>query len=555
MKEICSAIDEERYKMIKKSMILGILALLLTFGCVNFKTNSTEGETLVQEIHINQLGYRPHDTKKAVISQGKTAFNIMRVSDEAIVYNGTVSDAVYDAASRDTVHIADFSAMTEKGEYVLHTADGKSYPFFISDNPYTDLRTALLDMFNYQKCGVDLDCGIWSHPACHITPATIYGTSEKKDVSGGWHDAGDYGRYIVPAAKSVADLLLAYELSPNPDPELLEIAWFEIEWMLKMQDTKTGGVYHKVSCRQFNPLGQMPQNELSELVLSPISPTATADFAASIALASRFFPDKKNVLLNAAKSAWNWCIANPDAPGFRNPSGINTGEYGDRNSRDERFWAACELFVATGEAMYHDFIKSGNVYTGLGWADMGTFGLVAYLFHAGDKADTSLVETMKNRLLSVCDNIMNQYQKEPYGVSLGTNYYWGSNMAVGNNAMTLLLSSRFSENSTAYIEAALEHIHYLLGRNPLSQSYITGFGPTAPINPHHRPSVAMGSTVPGMVVGGPNMNTQQDPALKAHRAGFPPSKCYIDHRDSYASNEITIYWNSPVYFVVAALGL
>jgi endoglucanase len=539
----------------KRLWVLGTLMLLLTFGCVNLKTNSPKGETLMKEININQLGYRPHDLKRAVIPQGNTVFSIMRVSDETIVYNGTASEAVYDAASRDTVRIADFTSVTEKGEYVLCIAEGRSYPFLIGDNPYTDLRTALLIMFNYQKCGIDLDCGRWSHPACHTSLATVYGTNGKKDVSGGWHDAGDYGRYIVPAAKSVADLLLAYELSPNPDPELLEMVWFEIEWMLKMQDAETGGVYHKVSCRQFNALGQMPQNELSELVLSPISPTATANFAASMALASRFYPDKKNVLLNAARSAWNWCTSNPDAPGFRNPPGVNTGEYGDRNSRDERFWAACELFVATGEAMYHDFIKSSTVYTGLGWADMGTFGLVAYLFHAGDKADATLLTTMKDRLLSVCNNIMSQYQKEPYGVSLGTNYYWGSNMTVGNNAMTLLLGSRFSEDSTAYTEAALEHIHYLLGRNPLSQSYITGFGPTAPINPHHRPSVAMGSAVPGMVVGGPNMNTQQDPALKAHRTGLPPSKCYIDHRDSYASNEITIYWNSPVYFVTAALGL
>ena len=509
----------------------------------------------MKTIHVNQLGYRPGDPKKAVIPQSDTAFRVIRVPDETVAYNGIAGEAVYDAASMDTVRIADFSMLNEKGEYVLCSATERSYPFVIGDSPYTGLRTALLDMFDYQKCGIDLDCGLWSHPACHNSPARVYGTNEKKEVSGGWHDAGDYGRYVVPASMAVADLLLAHELSPNPAPELLETVWFEVEWMLKMQDAKTGGVYHKVSCSQFNELDEMPQSEHGELILSPISPTATADFAATMALASRFYPANKAVLLNAARRAWDWCAANPDAQDFKNPPDIRTGQYGDIGDKDERFWAACELFAATGEDRYHDAIKSGDVYAGLGWADMGTYGLVAYLDHAGDKACASLSRMMKDKLLSACKNMISQYENDPYGISLGTKYRWGSNLDVGNNAMTLLLGSRLTDDGAAYTEAALEHLHYLLGRNPLSQSYITGFGSNAPKHPHHRPSVAVGSAVPGMVVGGPNMNTPRDLALKAHCEGLPPSKCYVDHKDSFASNEVAIYWNSTVYFLVAFLGL
>ena len=508
------------------------------------------------KIHVNQLGYRPGDPKKAVIPQGETAFRVVRVSDGAGVYDGTAGGAVHDVASMDTVHVADFSSVTEKGEYVLCVAGEKSYPFVIDDNPCAGLRKALLDMFHYQKCGVDLDCDLWSHPSCHDSPATVYGTNEKKEVSGGWHDAGDYGRYVVPAAMAVADLLLAYELSPVPDPELLETVWFEVEWMLKMQDAKTGGVYHKVGCGQFNALDEMPHDERGELILSPVSPTATADFAATMALASRFYPNAKDALLSAAKRAWDWCVANPDTPNFKNPPDIRTGEYGDINNKDERFWAACELFAATGDETYHDAIKSGEIHVGLGWADMGTYGLVAYLNHAGDKACASLTAMIKDKLLCACDNVISQYQNDPYGISLGTKYRWGSNLDVANNAMTLLLGRRFADDGgKIYTEAALEHLHYLLGRNPLSQSYVTGFGSAAPRHPHHRPSVAVGSAVPGMVVGGPNMNTPRDLTLHAHCEGLPPSRCYVDHSDSFASNEVAIYWNSTVYFVVAVLGL
>ncbi|MCL2499847.1 MAG: glycoside hydrolase family 9 protein [Defluviitaleaceae bacterium] len=506
-------------------------------------------------IRINQLGYRPDDVKKATVTLNAKTFRVQRSSDRSVAYEGTVGPALHDAPSGETVRVADFSALTEEGTYMLYVGDTPSYPFRISDNPYDGLRAALLGFFHYQKCGVDLDCGIWSHPACHTSLATVYGTEIKKDVSGGWHDAGDYGRYVVPAAKAVADLLLAHELAPKPDAELLDAVWFELEWMLKMQDEETGGVYHKVSCHHFNALDEMPHNERAELVLCPVTSTATATFAAVMAMASRFCPDKKERLLSAAQNAWDWLTANPDAPMFKNPEGVFTGGYGDRSDKDERFWAACELFAATGGEAFHDYIKSDEIHTGLGWNQVGTYGIVAYLYHAKDRADAPLTARMEETLLTVCRQIMNPYKNDPYGVSLGDEYRWGSNMTVGNHAMTLLLARPFTKHAAEYTQAALDHLHYLLGRNPVSYSYITGFGANPALYPHHRPSVAMGQAVPGMVVGGPNKFTQQDPALKEHCTGFPPSKCYVDHKDSYSGNEITIYWNSPVYFMAAVLDI
>ena len=523
---------------------------------------------IMSVIHINQLGYRPHDPKRAVIPRDEAEFCVVRVSDEAVVFRGKAGEPADDSASMDTVRIADFSSLKEAGEYAVCAASARSYPFKISDKPYGGLRAALLEMFNYQKCGVDLDCGLWSHSACHTGLATIYGTEEKKEVSGGWHDAGDYGRYIVPAAKAVADLLLAHRFSAHPDQGLLDIVWFEIEWMLKMQDEQSGGVYHKVSCAKFDALDEMPQDEHGELIISPISATATADFAAIMALAGGFYPQHRDTLLGAAQRAWNWCAAHPDTPGFTNPPGINTGGYGDDNDRDERFWAACALFAATGEETCHDYIKASYFFNenhrddsqggvlfphGLGWGNMETYALIAYLLCA-QMTDNDITRRMKDSLLRSCDDIMGLYQKCPYGVSSGDFYPWGSNMIVANNAMMLIMGSRLC-GKPEYAEAALEHFHYLLGRNPLSQSYITGFGPTAPKNPHHRPSVAKGSAVPGMVVGGPCMRFNRDAAVNAHCADAPPAKRYIDHKESFSTNEIAIYWNSPVYFMMAALDL
>ncbi|MCL1820117.1 MAG: glycoside hydrolase family 9 protein [Oscillospiraceae bacterium] len=523
------------------------------------EVNMSELEIL-DNIHINQLGYRPDSPKQAVIPDNASEFSLCRADDNSIVYSGIASDSLTSEAADETVRIADFSDFTQNGEYYIYAGEGRSYSFQINENPYGGLRKAILDFFHYQKCGMELDAGVWSHPECHATTARAYDingdlTEDWKDVTGGWHDAGDYGRYIVPAAQTVAQLLLGYEMSNNPDSELLDIVWFEIEWMLKMQDEATGGVYHKVTCRSFPPLDIMPQSETDTLYLSPMSVAATGDFAASMALASRFYPEQKDTLLAAARRAWDWLQKNPDLPSFKNPRLVVTGEYGDDTTDDERFWAACELFAATGEEKFHDYIKSDDLYAGLGWKHMGTYGLIAYLFNAGDNADPELTERMKAKLQAVCDDIMAKYSSEPYGVSLGTDYDWGSNMEVGNNAMTLLIGDMLLGNTAGYTEAALDHMNYLLGKNALSQSYITGFGSKASAWPHHRPSVTTRQTVPGMVVGGPNSRVDDDPTLKRYCDGQPPMKCYVDHIDSYASNEITIYWNSPVYFVLAVLGL
>ena len=526
----------------------------------------------MKKIHVNQLGYRTKDFKRAVVAQNDDKFQVVRASDNSVAYDGVSGNEIYDAASEETVRIADFSDFSEKGEYIIRADSGSSYPFLIDETPYKGFRNALLEMFNYQKCGVDLDCGLWSHPVCHDSPATIYGTDEKKDVSGGWHDAGDYGRYIVPAAMTVADLLLAHELSPGThgravpeandqpktDEKILETVWFEIEWMLKMQCEKTGGVYHKVSCRTFNALDEMPHDEKGELVICPISYTATADFAAAMALGSRFYPSKKDVLLNSAKRAWDWCMKNPHAPNFTNPPDIKTGMYGDDNNKDEILWAACELFAATCEEKYHDVIKSSEIFLGLGWADMGTYGIAAYLRLANEKPNvinSAQVTKMKNKLRLECKEILQKNKKEPYGTSQGTYYRWGSNLDVANNAKALLLYHHLAEKNIEYEETAMEHMHYLLGRNPLSQSYITGFGSNASKSPHHRPSVAAQAAFPGMVIGGPNSTTPRDITLQNHCEGNPPSKFYVDDKESFASNEVSIYWNSAVYFVASVLNM
>lgn len=72
----------------------------------------------------------------------------------------------------------------------------------------------------------------------------------------------------------------------------------------------------------------------------------------------------------------------------------------------------------------------------------------------------------------------------------------------------------------------------------------------SPEHPHHRPSIAKGTAMTGMLVGGVNSDLA-DPAAQKHLKNVPPDKCYVDDDGSYSTNEITIYWNSPLIYLLS----
>ncbi len=425
-------------------------------------------------------------------------------------------------------------------------------------------------MFYLQRCGCRLPkdlAGAYAHPACHTPKARIYGTELFEDVTGGWHDAGDYGRYAAPAAKAVADLMLAYTAAPSMFtdslnihdsasgmPDILTEVRYELEWMKKMQRAD-GAVYHKVTCASF-PGFVMPQCETDELIISPVSTAAAGGFAAAMAMAYRVYADLDLAFaqdcLTAARRAWDYLSVTEPIP-FWNPEGIVTGIYDDENDSDERYWAACALYAATGEGKYHDYIRNSinpKWAADLGWADVGAYGNAVYLRLDNDLTDTAVKNSIANGLLNAADELIQSTRSSEYGISVN-DFIWGSNMVVMNNAMLLLLAYD-TQPQSGYIECARRHLDYIFGNNPMSVCYVTGCNESSARHPHHRPSVATGSTMPGMLVGGPDQYLH-DPCAEAQLQGSSPPCCYIDHAESYSTNEVAIYWNSPLVYVMARL--
>ncbi len=524
------------------------------------------------EININQVGYKSKDAKIAIFrdSSKDTNFDVVDVKTGKSVFTGNISGSVKTASAGETVAYGDFSSVDKPGTYKIVAANsGESYEFVIGDDVYGDIFTDIVKMFYKMRCGCDLDnehAGDFAHKACHTKKAIIYGTNKTKDVSGGWHDAGDYGRYVVPGAKAVADLLLAYEdysqsftdnvgipESGNGIPDVLDEARYELDWMLKMQDEKSGGVYHKVTGLNFEGV-VLPETVSDDLYILPISNCATGDFAAVMAMAARVYNQYDAAFakkcLTAAKSALAYMESNENNGGFKNPSDVLTGEYPDTEDADEYFWALCELYKTTGDSAYSEKLSSLDISSlgnGLGWAAVGFFGCYAYL--TSENQDATLIEKISNRFNSYILSIEHNVKDDGYFSTVGKVYPWGSNMKLANNGMAVLMANKIYGKDT---ELAKKQLNYLLGANPTSYCFVTGYGTLSPESTHHRPSMVLNKTMKGMLVGGANSNLE-DPYARGVLAGKPAAKCYVDSSQSYSCNEITIYWNSPLVYLLAGL--
>ncbi|ACL76568.1 glycoside hydrolase family 9 protein [Ruminiclostridium cellulolyticum] len=530
------------------------------------------------DVHVNQLGYKTLSKKIAVIKGQYKKFQVVDSKTGVAVLTGDLTGNPKDESSGDTVCYADFSKITVPGKYFISISGlGKSYDFLIDDNVYSKLGDAMLKALCYQRCGTALTpdfAGEYSHAECHKTLAKFYNDETREiDVSGGWHDAGDYGRYVVPATVTVAGLLLAYEFYPqvftdavripesgNKIPDVLDEAKYGIEWLLKMQDSESGGVYHKVTSRVFPEMTTMPDKDVDNQLVMSISTNATADFAAVTAMASRIYvtidPVFSQNCLQASQKAWEWLEKNKDFVSFKNPSDVASGEYGDSSGKDEKAWAAAELFRATGNEKYNEYFTDNYQIEGfgLGWQNVSGFAAIAYMFSDVSGTDQKKVDEIKKAWLDKADMFASTGQKDGYLVAMHKmEYNWGSNMNVATHAMHLLISDRLKTDDK-YIHTAEDCTHYLLGRNTLNQSYITGFGSKQVKKPHHRPSAAdlALNPVPGLMVGGPDSALEDDVA-KSKLSGKFPAECYIDDINSFSTNEVATYWNSPVIFILGYL--
>ncbi len=540
-------------------------------------------------IFLNQTGYLPTAAKKATVrlaEAGSKDFLVRRVADRTVVLRGKLGATIRDEASGDEVGVADFSALRLPGEYRIEVGGLASDSFPVAAEVYANGLRLTMRAFYGQRCGCAVDLGDgYKHPACHADGA-FHPSSGRSGAQagklpnrGGWHDAGDYGRYIVNSGLSTATLLWAWELYPAalgrlalvipesggklPD-YLAEVRW-NLEWMLSLQDAD-GGVWHKQTSERFCAFVMPQDDKLTSYVIGTGGPPfkstgATADLAAVMAVAARCYDPYDHAFaqrcLAASRRAWDWAVAHPEVQ-FENPPGISTGGYGDRDLGDEIAWASAELWRATGEARYEAAFlahaPTGDQLATIsapGWGGVLPMAYWTYAMGEG-KGNPAVKAAVRDATQAAAAALIERAGRNGYGNTLAPREYnWGSNSVAANQSLLLLIANRFHPDAAAR-EAALNNLHYLLGRNCLGVSWVTQLGVRPFQHPHHRPSAADGIDAPwpGLLSGGPNAGGGD--AVWTKLPKLPPMRMWVDDERAYSMNEIAINWNAPLVFLLAA---
>ncbi|MEO3839903.1 glycoside hydrolase family 9 protein [Streptomyces sp. B22F1] len=559
-------------------------------------------------VRVNQVGYLTEGPKNGtfVTEAAQPLTWTLNAADGTEKASGTTVPAGTDPTSLENVHTFAFGDFTEAGEGYTVTIDGEtSEPFAIGDDIYGTLRTDALAYFYHNRSGIEIDADLvgeeYARPAGHVNVEPNQGDSDVPcqpgvcdytlDAAGGWYDAGDHGKYVVNGGIAAAQVMSVYERTLTTDgadgepigdgklavpergngvPDVLDEARWQMEFLLSMQvpagEELAGMAHHKLHDDQWTALPTLPHEDAQARELHPPSTAATLNLAATGAQCARLYADFDadfaDRCLAAARTAYAAAEANPDRLADPN-DGTGGGAYSDGEVSDEFYWAAAELYLSTGEDAYLQDVLDSPLHgdaeavfpaDGMSWAATAGLGALDLATVDSGLTDAQLA-AVRGMVTDAADGYAADAANAAYGVPYapaGGRYVWGSNSQVLNN-MVVLATAHGLTGEAGYRDAVLTGLDYLLGRNPLNQSYVTGHGERDSKNQHHRfwanqldPSLP--NPPAGALAGGPDSQLE-DPVAQRELAGCPPAMCYIDHIESYSTNEVTINWNAPLSWI------
>ncbi len=427
-------------------------------------------------ILVDQIGYNT-DSDKAVVFKGQDlpeTFDIYDLESGRPVYTGNILKSVYNEELGEYDSLAYFTDFTAEGDYYIYSdVLGESYSFSVKKDVYKDIMDLACKNYYLNRCGIGLSeayAGDNAHSACHTTMARLKDDSgEQIDVTGGWHMDEQAGRDTTIGSRVCENLLLAYEMNPssfgddagipesgNNIPDILDEVRFEVEWLLKMQDTRTGGEY----AAAVTDAGSSDDIFTAPVYVTPVSMDSTISFAAMMARFSYFYQEYDaefaTTCLKAADRAWS-CYLN------------------NRNAEDDSaaFNAAAQLYRATGDSSYHeilDYYFEKDNFSELFNTDENIFlGSVTYL-SINQEVDVDRCTALMKLLMKRAEDIAARSSASTYLVSdygLDEGYY---KMLIDMRCLTVTDHIIYNHEYTTIIQ---NHVHYLAGMNPEAINNLT----------------------------------------------------------------------------------
>jgi hypothetical protein len=463
----------------------------------------------------------------------------------------------YSPTPYQKVCVADFSSFTTPGEYrLLVPGLGASLPFLIDDGiAMAFTRTYALGLY-HQRCGTDnaLPFTRFMHNACHTalvdvpSPQANYSftwntiaayanqtnadnppqvapalTSEaaqlypfvnhgQLDAHGGHHDAGDYSKYTINSALLVHSLMFAVDAFPGvaaldnlgiPESgdgvsDLMQEAKWEADYLARIQDAD-GGFYFITYPRNREYENNVLPDQGDPQVVWPKTTASTAVGVAALAQCAsspKFkaqYPVEAAAYLQKARLGWQF-LTNAIALHGKAGAYQKITHYGDVFTHDDELaWAACEMFLATGDQSIHQTLKSWfpnpndpATYRWGWWRMWESYGCAvrSYAFAArtgrlpASALDAAYLAKCETEVKGAGQDVYQRAHDSAYGTSFpsqtkavrGGGWYFSSEQTFDITAAYQL------DARPEYLDAIICNMNYEAGVNPANASLITGLG-------------------------------------------------------------------------------
>jgi hypothetical protein len=553
-------------------------------------------------VRYDQVGYSlDADRFAVVVSPGLSAprYRIHDATTQCVVAEGTAGPRVLQTTSRAgtplTADRVDLSALAA-GHYVVALEDGSwTGPIVIAKDVRAPILPLVVRFLAEQRCGPTTK-SVSLHDACHLSKSITaghsgdgvvvedgarppYRTFGSVDVEGGWHDAGDYIKFVGTTSYVLAvDLMVLRDDGAalgQPGKELASELRWGLDWLLKMVDGPAP--FHQVGGEgDHDPDWRLPERDTTEPIEAydarPVFRLAKGRgrnvlgrSAAAFAFGSQVYADDEAYsrrLLAAARATYALAKArpgaqSPDPPDF----------YPEKVGEDDLVLAAAALARLTGEASYaSDAYTFGSRLTPtpgtpVGWGSVDALALLeaARAFPPSSHERQDLARQLAGLAAPIAATATS-----PVGPGGAFGYalpeFENGSIAESLGAAVTCLASRRLNGTAGCDVVARRQVHWMLGENPFGLSFLIGAGTAFPQNLHHSFAQAAHVTIPGAIPGGPTGVRILDgsklplpPKTDPYSAWSTDDLLYEDRTENYVCNEPAIDFAAALVFTLGEL--
>ncbi len=514
-------------------------------------------------VRVNQVGFLPGDLKTGVaFSEGPIEDNTFVIRDRKSgndVYKGKFIDSVYEYDKFKYCYSFDFSKIKKEGSYVVEVGRRRSMPFKIGNGVYNNVVDSLMLFYKAQRCGPTEPI---LHAPCHLSDVSrIVGDSTISgmvDLTGGWHDAGDYIKFLSTTAYTTYMMMFAYEFdnkkfgfdnNNNGVPDILEEAKVGLDWMLRANYSKYKLITQVQDIRDHEVGWRLPENDTLRYDRPGyvgIGKNQIGIYSATMSLASRIWEKEFNAedfskkCLTAAENLYSIRNNVPDIDSSQ------SGFYQDSRFLGKLALGAIELYNTTRN---HKYLKDATNYadsTGSdywwSWGDINSladYNIAKYIPRFGKYILNNLSAFNANKNKSVFRE--------------GMAFTWGTTNSFLGIALQDILYKRLT-GKNGFDSLAVYERDYVLGRNPWGLSFIYNIGTVYPKHIHSQVAYFNNGYLPGALSGGPapeNVLKDYDIKRKNFQYNYFNTSDikYYDDINDYITNEPTIGSNATAIFV------